>query len=138
METKDLLSQQQMIDILTDVHIVEGAKIGRKVMGDTLLMDTYYNKVFSKHKINKKLFEDNFRYYSSDPEKMDFIYEKVVENLNHLQIAVPKWVENDSLSPNRSPTKTDTLKTKALMDSLMKDTAFISRKSLRNLRPSKS
>lgn len=137
MEEENLLSPDQMIEILTDVHIVEGAKIGRKVMGDTLLMDAYYNKVFAKHGINKTLFEENFRYYSSEPKKMDAIYEKVVENLNHLQIAVPKWVENDSLSGRKVLTKEDSLKTKVLLDSIMKDSAFIDRRALKNLRPGK-
>lgn len=137
MEEENLLSPDQMIEILTDVHIVEGAKIGRKIMGDTLLMDDYYNKVFAKHSINKIMFEENFRYYSSEPKKMDAIYEKVVENLNHLQIAVPKWVENDSVNGRETPTKADSIATRALMDSIMKDSAFIDRKALKNLRPSK-
>lgn len=125
-----------MIAILTDVHIVEGAKIGRKIMGDTLMMDAYYRKVFAKHDIDKKQLEENYRYYSSDPERMDGIYEKVLDNLNKLQVAVPKWSAVDSIKdPNFNSSK-DSLKSKALLDSLLKDPSVIDRKALKNLRPS--
>lgn len=136
-DSEQLLSEKQMIDILTDVHIVEGAKIGRKIMGDTLMMDAYYRKIFSKHKIDKKQLDENYRYYSSDPEKMDGIYEKVLDNLNKLQVEVPKWNAIDSIKNPGFKSKKDSLKTKALVDSLMQDTSFIDRRSLKNLRPSK-
>lgn len=127
-----------MIDILTDAHIVEGAKIGRKIMGDTLMIDAYYNKVFSKHQTNKIQFEENYRFYSADPKKMDNIYEIVVKNLNQLQISVPTWEDLESEENAGDLSYIDSLQTKTLMDSLMKDSTVIDRRSLKNLRPAET
>tara|TARA_R110002096_G_scaffold115365_2_gene249903 strand:- start:122111 stop:122620 length:510 start_codon:yes stop_codon:yes gene_type:complete len=138
LNVEDTLSPEKMIEILTDIHIVEGAKIGRKIMGDTLMMDAYYQKVFSKYQIDKKQFEANYRYYSSEPKRMDDIYEKVVENLNQLQISVPKWDEMEALNGENDKRSKDSIESKSLLDSLMKDSSFIDRQALKNLRPLKT
>ena len=40
-DSEQLLSEKQMIDILTDVHIVEGAKIGRKIESFTRFLSSF-------------------------------------------------------------------------------------------------
>ncbi len=88
-----ILEEGAMIEVLTDVHLVEGAKTGRKIMGDTLRLETYYAKVFSKHGTDMDAFNASFKYYANHPETMDRIYERVIENLNRMEVNVPKWEE---------------------------------------------
>lgn len=84
------LSESEMVDILTDMHLVEGAKVGNKIMGDTLRAPVYYKKVYNKYGITEQKFETDFRFYSTHPEMMTKVYEKVIENLNKIEIAPPK------------------------------------------------
>lgn len=39
-------------------------------------------KLFEKHKINKKNFEDSFEYYASDQVRMKSIYTKILDDMN--------------------------------------------------------
>lgn len=91
---EDVLHPEQMILVMTDMHLIEGAKIGRKIMGDSILLDEYYHKIFDKYQIDKDIFERSFRFYSAEPPVMDKIYERVLENLNELQGNAPLWEEN--------------------------------------------
>lgn len=94
---KDLIPEDTMVLMLTDIHLVEGAKVGRKIMGDTVLMDVYYRKIFDKYQIDKVKFEESFRFYSNDPKKMDGLYASVIDNLNQLQKNAPDWRKQDEL-----------------------------------------
>jgi hypothetical protein len=111
---KDVIPQDSMVDIMVDIHLVEGGKMGRKFMGDTLLIDDYYHKVFDKYNISKTYFDNSFRFYSSSPKDMDKVYEKVVERLNQMQKKAPKWEENGDSSSTKemdlSSTKLDSLR----------------------------
>ncbi len=107
-----ILSQDSMVAILTDVHLVEGAKIGRKIMGDTLTVEHYYHKVYDKHNISKEKFEKSFDFYNHNPAVMDEIYELVIEELNSIEILPAKNLQhNDSLNN----------KHQAIIDSLEKN-----------------
>lgn len=86
----DVLTQETMVSIMTDIHIVEGAKVGRKIMGDTLNIDSYYNKIYDKHGTEKEIFEKSFTYYTENPKLMDQIFEKVIEKLNAIEFDAPE------------------------------------------------
>lgn len=108
----EVLPEDKMAAILTDVHLIEGAKTGRKIMGDTLFIETYYAKVFSKHNTNLEDFNTSFEYYSRNPKIMNGIYERVVENLNKMEIRVPAWekLEDSAAVPVDSITTQEALK----------------------------
>lgn len=82
---KNLIPEDQMISILTDVHLIEGSRTGMKVMGDTVTIAHYYQVMFSKHNITKDQYDSSFSYYVVHTKKMDLMYEKVIENLNKLE-----------------------------------------------------
>lgn len=94
----DTLSQDEMVTILTDIHLVEGAKVGNKIMGDTIAAPVYFNKVYKKHGITEAKFEEDFRFYSEHPKLMIKVYERVIENLNKIEIAPPKDAEIDEIA----------------------------------------
>ncbi|MGB0177853.1 MAG: DUF4296 domain-containing protein [Owenweeksia sp.] len=103
----DVFRQDTMIAILTDIHLVEGAKLGRRIMGDTVLVDVYYQKVFEKHLTTKEEFEHSFKFYADHPSEMDKIYDQVIENLNSIEVASPRWEDNK----DTTTTVTDSVKT---------------------------
>lgn len=81
-----VIPPDSMTAILTDVHLIEGARIGSRVMGDSLSVGDYYQKLYAKHGITRARFDSSFDFYSQNPEHMAPIYEKVVENLNRADV----------------------------------------------------
>jgi len=111
-----ILSQDSMATIMTDIHLIEGAKVGRKIMGDTLTVENYYSKVYDKYGITKEEFEKNFAFYNRHPEKMDQIFESVIEKLNSIDVGSTA----NNKDENTEATEIDSAKTKILIDSLKK------------------
>jgi hypothetical protein len=81
---KNLISQNQMAEVLADIHIAE-ASIQLENSEDDSIKQTYVNyyyAVFEKHKINKDAFVQSMDYYYKNPEKLQSIYENVTEILS--------------------------------------------------------
>jgi len=77
-----VIPEDKMIVILTDVHLIEGARIGKKVLGDSLYAIDHYTKLWDKHNIRESQYDSSFRFYSRNAEKMDLLYEEVITNLS--------------------------------------------------------
>ena len=76
-----VLSSKAMIPIMVDVHVVEGARNGALILGDTNGIEDYYAKIYEKHHITEQQFKESFAFYSSHPDIFIPIYEAVVESL---------------------------------------------------------
>lgn len=83
-----IIPEEKMVDVLTDVHIVEGARIGIKVIGDSLPVRLHYEKIWQKHDINQELYDSSFRFYSRNAERMDKMYEQVLTRLTKISTQV--------------------------------------------------
>lgn len=84
------LSKKQMVDILTDVYLAEGA-ITYHRMNKTLTEEKsagYFKLIFDEHHITHRILKDNLRYYNASPEEMEKIMEDVLANLSKLQAEV--------------------------------------------------
>ncbi|MGK0406437.1 MAG: hypothetical protein ACJAZH_000249 [Roseivirga sp.] len=77
-----IIPEDIMMAVLTDVHIIEGARIGKTVLGDSLWTIDHYDKLWEKYHISETLYDSSFRFYSRNPEKMDQLYEQVLTNLS--------------------------------------------------------
>ncbi len=71
-----------MTDILTDVHILEGARIGKKVLGDSLYTYDHYQKLWDKHQVSETLYDSSFEFYCRNAERMDRMYEEILTRLS--------------------------------------------------------
>lgn len=76
-----------MVDLLTEIHLVEGSVTPLLLQGDsaTQYVLNNYNYLFTKYNTNDKEFKEALDYYIRHPKEMDKIYEKVVENLSKMQ-----------------------------------------------------
>ena len=54
-----VIEPEKMTEMLVDLHIVEGSRIGRKVMGDTVLIDNYYEKIWEKYNLTRADFDSS-------------------------------------------------------------------------------
>ncbi len=115
-----------MVKMLTDFHLVEGGKVGSKILGDTIPAAVYKSKVYQKYGLDESAFEKSFRFYTSNPEMMQSIYEKVIENLNKIEATAPRSPLKDDIMREQTtiarPISELTKKLKSQKDSL-KDSA---------------
>jgi len=82
-----VLPQDSMIVLLTDLQLVDGAvsmkaRTGKPVREISL---AYTDLILQKHHVEKETFDESIRYYSYYAEKMDAIYEGVINNLTVMQ-----------------------------------------------------
>ncbi len=82
-----LLSEQEMIDILTDVQLIEGALTYRRThrIEQKDFREHAYDQVFTKYGITAHILNENLNYYSTNPGNMEMIYEKVLAKLSRMQ-----------------------------------------------------
>ena len=76
-----IISPDIMVPVMVDVHIIEGARNGSLILGDTNHLEDYYAKLYKKYGISEAAFKKSFAFYSDHPEQFISIYEKVVDSL---------------------------------------------------------
>lgn len=86
-DSKDILSNEQMIPILVDIHFIEAALFLKQNNGKDVKYYTkyYYDFLISKYHITYEQFKANINYYSSHLSEFDKIYEQVVAIISQKQ-----------------------------------------------------
>lgn len=82
-----LIPREQMIRVITDIHLAEAAiaSLKNKGLQTQYLTEDYFNAVFGKYKISKETYTSNFNFYKNDQEDFLKMYEKVVRNLEEMK-----------------------------------------------------
>ena len=80
-----LISQEKMIMILADVHLVEAALLLERNDGQQAKdkPGDYYQGIFNKYRISHERYDQNLAYYRENPENFEKMYEKVIELLEN-------------------------------------------------------
>ncbi|MBL4675112.1 MAG: DUF4296 domain-containing protein [Mucilaginibacter sp.] len=75
----NVIDEQRMIRLLTDLHIADGELYAITPVPDTLYKygREKYLTLFKAYQVTEKQFDDSFKYYSQDPAKIQGIYENV-------------------------------------------------------------
>lgn len=74
-----IIAQDQMTNLLTDIHIVDGSMYNVMQVPDSLYKygADKYHMVFNKYHTDSVQFKKSFQYYSAHPEKLQAIYEQI-------------------------------------------------------------
>ncbi len=83
-QNPDILSKKEFINMLVDVHIVDGYLVQKSMFDKDFTENdslSYYNSVFKKHNINRRLFQQNIYYYADNLVEYENIYIEVVKIL---------------------------------------------------------
>lgn len=84
----DLIGEEQMIDLLTDIHLAEATFMNRHYQ-DSLLSNSssanFYYSVLKKHQVADTVFEKSYVFYLSQPKKFEKMYRLVMNNLNEME-----------------------------------------------------
>ncbi len=78
---QNVLTPEQMMPIMVDIHVIEGARNGAIMLGDTNGIEDYYAKVYEKHGITEVQFKSSFAFFSDNPTIFIPIYEEVLDSL---------------------------------------------------------
>ena len=82
-----LLTESEMIDMMTDVQIIEAEVNYRKTQVDSLPLDfrkltqSYYDQLYEHYGITDSIFSQNLKYYSERPEVLEKIMDSVMQRL---------------------------------------------------------
>lgn len=85
-----LLTEQEMIDVMTDVQIIEADINSRKAQDHeqglpqkdySRLTASYYDQLFEHYGITDSIFSQNMRYYTERPAVLEKIMDSVTKRL---------------------------------------------------------
>lgn len=83
--SRDMLSQTQMSDIITELHIADALAMSNKSRNqDSMKAATvnYRNFIFDKYHISHEQFLTSFEFYKQNPILLDSVYAEVVTKLS--------------------------------------------------------
>ena len=105
-----IIAQDEMTNLLTDIHIVDGSMYNMMQGPDTLYKYSTdkYRYVFSKYHTDSVQFKKSFQYYSSHPEKLQVMYEQITINIKQKSDSVNK-LNLDKINKDNKR-RTDSLK----------------------------
>lgn len=100
-----VLSQDEMVDVLLDVHIVESAIKTLDSNSKRVEKQEYYNEMFAKHGITKEQFDNSLEWYSHHPKRLVEVYDEVKIKAENLQARVEAY----EFHPDDKPTRADSI-----------------------------
>jgi hypothetical protein len=89
---EDILQLDKFTGVMIDVQLIEGMKIHKlgPMRAKAPNMEAMYAEIFEKHSISQEDFLRTYDYYKARPEKMEGIYEQVLDSLSKLDVQVKK------------------------------------------------
>jgi hypothetical protein len=81
---KDIMSKQDMVDFLIDLHIVEARISLARIPNDSiqLFFPEIEDSLYRKHQITDSLYKKSYQYYLQHIRVMEEIYSAVVDSLS--------------------------------------------------------
>lgn len=87
----NLFNEDTLVAILTDIQIAEGIITQQRlqrVKSNKGFKDTIYLVLLKKYNITLKQLNENLDYYNTDPEFMEDVLDRVLENLSKKQAEI--------------------------------------------------
>ena len=81
-----VLSEDQLVKVLTDAYLAEGASgINVKNVPGEKFDSAYVFNPISDNRIDKAVFDSSMAYYTRHPKKLKIIYDKILDRLSVIQ-----------------------------------------------------
>jgi len=100
----DIIKPDEMISVLTDVHIIDGTMYNAVSQNlDTLYKygNNRYLAVFKKHHVDSAQFRRSLKYYTTQPLELQGMYDKVLANLQQKTDSVNKTMLKNNVQRPR-------------------------------------
>lgn len=81
---EDIMSKQQMVSFLIDLHIIESKMSSSRFPNDSIeaIFPQIEHELFKKHHITDSIYFKSYQYYLSNMFDMEEIYTAVVDSLS--------------------------------------------------------
>ena len=81
---EDIMTKQEMIDFLIDLHIIEAKISLGRIPNDSirLFFPVIEDSLYRKHNITDSLYKESYQYYLQHIRQMEDIYSAVVDSLS--------------------------------------------------------
>ena len=83
-----LLNEKQMTSVMVDMQLADAMVLPDESKKDDneKMQAQLYLSVLNKHHTTNKVFSDSWDYYLHTPEKMDTVYQQVINTLTQMQL----------------------------------------------------
>ena len=78
---RQAISQEDMVNILIDVHLVEASLLGFSDEQKDSLSQLYYQQIYEIHSVSEEEFMNEMAFLKRHPDDLSLIYEKVLEEI---------------------------------------------------------
>ena len=98
-----LLSEEEMVDVITDVQLADGAITYRRTrrIEQKEFRKSVYEQIFENYGITAKILNESMSYYNNSPKQMELIYDKVLAKLSRIEGEIKEEANNeDTLTGN--------------------------------------
>ena len=98
-----IIKKDQMVGLLTDIHIVNGTLYMVPQMPDSLYKYGMgrYLIVFKKHHTDTTQFKKSIMYYASKPDELETMYQQVMNNLQAKGDSLSKKTHKKNALPHK-------------------------------------
>jgi len=83
---ENLISEERLIDVIVEMELAQSLNKVQVLEQDSIELNTLFENIYKEFEINQFQIDENLKYYSETPEKMEVIYEKVIEKLTEKQV----------------------------------------------------
>ncbi|WP_207504326.1 DUF4296 domain-containing protein [Telluribacter humicola] len=81
---KDIIAEDKMAAILADIHLAE-SRVSRLQLqsldSSAMVFNQLQKQIWKKHKVDTLRYKESYAFYTTHPQYMTRIYEKVVKNI---------------------------------------------------------
>lgn len=81
---KGVLSEEKMVEVLTEIHIAEGRLKTVNIFSDSAkkMAPVLYHDIYREQQVTAEEFQNSYTYYQKDPKKFEAIIDKVIIELS--------------------------------------------------------
>jgi hypothetical protein len=100
-----VINKDDMVAVLTDVHITDGRMLNMSQAADTLYKygRGRYQAIFQKYHTDSTQFKKSYRYYAVHPAELTLIYDKVLKNLQAKSDSLSAVLKKQNPQKSSSP-----------------------------------
>ena len=80
------LSEEKLTNILADIHISEAVTQHLSLSFRDSMVQIHLEQILEIHEVKRAIFEMDYQLLKRDPEKLQQVYQKVIERLNALKV----------------------------------------------------
>ncbi|MDX5446753.1 MAG: DUF4296 domain-containing protein [Bacteroidota bacterium] len=93
---EEVIPEDKMIEVMIDVHLLEGARSGNSIIGsDSLYIQDYYEGLLQDHDLTVEEYEQSFKWYTEHPEVFKDVYQRVMERLSVMEAEAQKKAKEE-------------------------------------------